>query len=99
MVVTMVTLRPSRHRFYRRKPRGVNRLCKMRVAAVPTEMLHESFSDPDKSRAPHTSIRKIWLPLMVQVYHLQKVHPDKPRQSFRDVFGLISRPYRIIITL
>jgi hypothetical protein len=30
----------------------------------------------DKSRAPHTPARKIWLPLMVQVYYLQKAHPD-----------------------
>ncbi len=30
----------------------------------------------DKSRAPKAPARKIWLPLMVQVYHLQKAHPD-----------------------
>jgi hypothetical protein len=30
----------------------------------------------DRSRAPKVPVRKIWLPLMVQVYHLQKVHPD-----------------------
>jgi hypothetical protein len=30
----------------------------------------------DKSRAPKAPVRKIWLPLMVQVYHLQKAHPD-----------------------
>jgi Winged helix-turn helix len=30
----------------------------------------------DKSRAPHAPAWKIWLPLMVQVYHLQKAHPD-----------------------
>jgi transposase InsO family protein len=30
----------------------------------------------DRSRAPSAPVRKIWLPLMVQVYHLQKVHPD-----------------------
>jgi transposase len=30
----------------------------------------------DRSRAPKTPARKIWLPLMVQVYHLQKAHPD-----------------------
>jgi hypothetical protein len=28
-----------------------------------------------KSRAPHAPARKVWLPLMVQVYHLQKAHP------------------------
>jgi transposase InsO family protein/transposase len=33
----------------------------------------------EKSRAPHAPARKIWLPLMVQVYHLQKAHPDAGR--------------------
>ena len=30
----------------------------------------------DKSRAPHAPARKVWLPLMIEVYHLQKRHPD-----------------------
>ena len=30
----------------------------------------------DKSHAPKAPARKIWLPLMQQVYHLQKQHPD-----------------------
>ena len=30
----------------------------------------------DKSRAPHTTVRKAWLPVMVEIYHLQKRHPD-----------------------
>ena len=30
----------------------------------------------DKSRAPQTPARKVWLPLMIEVYHLQKRHPD-----------------------
>jgi transposase len=30
----------------------------------------------DKSRAPKTPARKVWLPLMLRVYHLQKRHPD-----------------------
>jgi hypothetical protein len=30
----------------------------------------------DKSRAPKAPARKVWLPLMVKVYHLQKRHPD-----------------------
>jgi putative transposase len=30
----------------------------------------------DKGRAPHTTPRKVWLPLMIEIYHLQKRHPD-----------------------
>jgi transposase len=30
----------------------------------------------DKSRAPKTPPRKVWLPLMLEIYHLQKRHPD-----------------------
>jgi transposase InsO family protein len=30
----------------------------------------------DKSRAPKTTVRKAWLPVMVEIYHLQKRHPD-----------------------
>ena len=30
----------------------------------------------DRSRAPRTPIRKAWLPVMVEIYHLQKRHPD-----------------------
>ena len=30
----------------------------------------------DKSHAPHTTRRKVWLPTMVEIYHLQKRHPD-----------------------
>ena len=33
----------------------------------------------DKSRAPTTPTRKVWLPLMIAVYHLQKRHPDAGR--------------------
>ena len=43
----------------------------------------------DKSRAPHTPARKVWLPLMVQIYHLQKAHPDAGR--FR-IWSLLRRP-------
>jgi transposase InsO family protein len=42
----------------------------------------------DKSRAPQSPIRKIWLPLMVQVYHLQKAHPDAG--EFR-IWSLLAR--------
>src|SRR2546425_2564075 len=30
----------------------------------------------DKSSAPQAPARKVWLPLMLEVYHLQKRHPD-----------------------
>ena len=30
----------------------------------------------DKSSAPHTSARKVWLPVMLEMYHLHKRHPD-----------------------
>jgi len=30
----------------------------------------------DKSSAPHTPARKVWLPVMLEMYHLQKRHPD-----------------------
>jgi transposase len=42
----------------------------------------------DRSRAPQAPVRKIWLPLMVQVYHLQKAHPDAGR--FR-IWSLLAR--------
>jgi transposase len=43
----------------------------------------------DKSRAPHAPARKTWLPLMIEVYHLQKRHPDAGR--FR-IWSLLARP-------
>jgi hypothetical protein len=42
----------------------------------------------DKSRAPKAPAPKIWLPLMVQVYHLQKAHPDAG--EFR-IWSLLAR--------
>ena len=30
----------------------------------------------DKSSAPHTPARKVWLPVMREIYHRQKRHPD-----------------------
>jgi helix-turn-helix protein len=42
----------------------------------------------DRSRAPKAPLRKIWLPLMVQVYHLQKAHPDAG--EFR-IWSLLAR--------
>ena len=42
----------------------------------------------DKSRAPTAPVRKVWLPLMIEVYHLQKRHPDAGR--FR-IWSLLDR--------
>jgi transposase InsO family protein len=42
----------------------------------------------DRSHAPKAPVRKIWLPLMVQVYHLQKAHPDAG--EFR-IWSLLAR--------
>jgi hypothetical protein len=35
-----------------------------------------SASLADKSSAPHAPARKVWLPVMLEIYHLQKRHPD-----------------------
>jgi transposase len=45
----------------------------------------------DRSSAPHAPAHKVWLPLMVQVYHLQKAHPDAGR--FR-IWSLLARTDR-----
>ena len=42
----------------------------------------------DKSHTPHSTPRKVWFPLMVEVYHLQKRHPDAGR--FR-IWSLLAR--------
>jgi transposase InsO family protein len=43
----------------------------------------------EKSRAPKTPARKVWLPLMIDVYHLQKRHPDAGK--FR-IWSLLAHP-------
>jgi putative transposase len=43
----------------------------------------------DKSRAPKAPARKVWLALMMEVYHLQKRHPDAG--GFR-IWSLLARP-------
>jgi transposase len=42
----------------------------------------------DKSRAPKAPTRKVWLPLMIEIYPLQKRHPDAGR--FR-LWSLLAR--------
>src|SRR5262249_5226401 len=55
----------------------------------------------DKSSAPHTPARKVWLPVMLEIYHLQKRHPDaggfricslrgKPDRSVRTVERIVA---------
>ncbi len=41
----------------------------------------------DKSRAPKAAARKVWLPLMIAVYHLQKRHPDAGRFRMWSLLG------------
>ena len=43
----------------------------------------------DKSSAPKAPARKVWLPLMIEVYHLQKRHPDAGK--FR-IWSLLGHP-------
>lgn len=43
----------------------------------------------DKKRGPKAPPRKVWLPRMVQVYHLQKAHPDAG--EFR-IWSLLAQP-------
>jgi transposase/transposase InsO family protein len=43
----------------------------------------------DQSRAPKSTLRKVWLPLMIEVYHLQKQHPDAGQ--FR-IWSLLAKP-------
>jgi transposase InsO family protein len=43
----------------------------------------------DKSSAPKDPARKVWLPLMLEVYHLQKRHPDAGK--FR-LWSLLAHP-------
>jgi transposase len=43
----------------------------------------------EKSRAPISPARKVWLPLMIQVYHMQQRHPDAG--EFR-LWSLLAQP-------
>jgi winged helix-turn helix protein len=59
------------------------------VGAILTRFDHEHFAGlADKRRGPKAP-RKRWLPVMVQVYHLQKAHPDAG--EFR-IWSLLAQP-------
>jgi hypothetical protein len=59
------------------------------VDAILTRFNHEHFAGlADKRRGPKAP-RKRWLPVMVQVYHLQKAHPDAG--EFR-IWSLLAQP-------
>ena len=48
----------------------------------------ENFSSlEDKKSGPKSPERKVWLPLMLEVYHLQKRHPDAGRFRIWSVLG------------
>jgi len=42
----------------------------------------------DKKRGPKAPPRKGWFPRMVQVYHLQKVHPDAGEFRIGSLLGV-----------
>jgi len=50
----------------------------------------------DKSSAPQAPARKVWLPLMLEVYHLQKRHPDAGK--FR-IWSLLAHPEMSVRTV
>ena len=64
----------------------------------------------DKSRAPTAPVRKVWLPVMVEIYHLQKRHPDaggfriwslrgKPDLSVRTVERIMALNRRVYLDI
>jgi transposase/transposase InsO family protein len=42
----------------------------------------------DGSHAPKTTRRKVWLPIMLEIYHLQKRHPDAGRFRIWSLLGM-----------
>jgi len=50
----------------------------------------------DKKRGPKAPPRKVWFPRMVQVYHLQKAHPDAG--EFR-IWSLLAQPHISVRTV
>ena len=41
----------------------------------------------ERSRAPQAPVRKVWLPVMLDIYHLHKRHPDAGRFRIWSVLG------------
>jgi winged helix-turn helix protein len=67
----------------------VLRVSRPTVDAILTRFDHEHVAGlADKRRGPKAP-RKRWLPVMVQVYHLQKAHPDAG--EFR-IWSLLAQP-------
>ena len=50
----------------------------------------------DKSSAPKAPARKVWLPLMIEVYHLQKRHPDAGKFRIWSLLGPIEISVRTV---
>jgi transposase InsO family protein len=50
----------------------------------------------DGSHAPKTPRRKVWLPVMLEVYHLQKRHPDAGRFRIWSVLGNVEISERTV---
>src|SRR5207245_11269838 len=66
------------------------RVSRPTVDAWITRFATEHFAGLlDKSSAPKAPARKVWLPLMIEVYHLQKRHPDAGK--FR-IWSLLDPP-------
>jgi hypothetical protein len=72
---------------------SIHRFLKVSRATIDTRIARfeaEHFAGLlDKKRGPKEPLRKVWLPRMVQVYHLQKAHPDAG--EFR-IWSLLAQP-------
>lgn len=85
----------ARHQVIARYFQGWNKLSISRFLRVSRPTInqwiarfeHDNLAGlEDQSRAPKAPVRKVWLPVMLEVYHLQKRHPDAGR--FRIWSGL-----------
>ncbi|HSX80902.1 MAG TPA: hypothetical protein VLQ80_20325, partial [Candidatus Saccharimonadia bacterium] len=50
----------------------------------------------DKSSATKAPARKVWLPLMIEVYHLQKRHPDAGKFRIWSLLGHLEISVRTV---